>query len=159
MTQRRAAVLTASDGVTEGVRTDESGDLLVERLTAAGFEVVSRRVVPDDRQDIATALKEMAAGSDLILTTGGTGFGPRDVTPEATRNVIERPAPGIVHLLLAAGLLHTPMAALSRPEAGTIGSTLVCNLPGSSRAAAEGLDALLPVVGHALDLLAGERPH
>lgn len=159
MTRRRASILTASDGVTGGVREDESGDILEKRLTEADYELIERKVVPDDRTVIAETLRTMSQVCDLLLTTGGTGFGPRDVTPEASNDVIDRPAPGLVHLLLAAGLENTPNAALSRPTAGTIGSCLVCNLPGSSRGVEEGLDALLPIVGHALDLLAGERPH
>ncbi|MPZ53452.1 MAG: molybdenum cofactor biosynthesis protein [Acidimicrobiia bacterium] len=159
MNRRRASVLTVSDGVKEGTRPDASGDRLVERLGEAGFDITERRVVPDEQPTIEEMLTEMASASDLVITTGGTGFGPRDVTPEATAAVLDRPAPGLVHLLIATGLEHTPMAALSRQSAGVIGSSLVCNLPGSTKAVDEGLDALLPIVDHALELLAGERPH
>ncbi len=152
----KAAVVTVSDGVTAGIREDRSGDLAAELLAAAGFDGVARHVIPDERARIESLLRELtAAGNALVVTTGGTGFGPRDVTPEATRAVIEREAPGLAELMRAAGLAHTPQAALSRGVVGTIGSTLVMNLPGSPTAVRESLDAVLPVVPHALDLLAG----
>jgi molybdenum cofactor synthesis domain-containing protein len=116
-------------------------------------------VVPDDRAAIASALADLADACDLLLTTGGTGFGPRDVTPEATAEILEREAPGLVHLMLARGIESTPMAALSRPRAGGRGSTLIINLPGSPAGARSGLQAVLPVVGHALDLLGGDTEH
>jgi molybdopterin adenylyltransferase len=151
----RAAVLTVSDGVTEGTRADESGDVAVELLREAGFEVADRRVVPDERPDIESALQELAATHGLVVTTGGTGFGPRDVTPEATQAVIERAAPGLAELMRATGLAHTPMAALSRAVAGALGPTLILNLPGSPQGVRESLSAVLPVIPHAVELLSG----
>src|SRR5919106_1384193 len=131
MEPTRAAVLTVSDGVTHGTRADESGDMAVRLLRETGFDVSHRRVVPDERPVIESVLRELAATHGLVVTTGGTGFGPRDVTPEATRAVIEREAPGLAELMRASGLAHTPMAALSRAVAGAVGTTLVVNLPGS----------------------------
>jgi len=150
-----AAVLTVSDGVTHGTRADESGDLAESMLRIAGYEVASREVVADERADIEGSLRELAVLHSLIVTTGGTGFGPRDVTPEATRAVIDREAPGLAELMRAEGMLHTPMAALSRAVAGTIGSALVINLPGSPKGVREGLTAIMSVVPHAVQLLAG----
>jgi len=151
----RAAVLTVSDGVTQGTRVDESGDVAAQLLREAGFEVSDRRVVGDERPDIEAALRELAAGHGLVVTTGGTGFGPRDVTPEATRAVIEREAPGLAELMRATGLAHTPMAALSRAVAGALGGTLILNLPGSPQGVRESLSSVLPVIPHAVELLGG----
>lgn len=159
MTQWRAHVITVSDGVHHGTRTDESGDSLERMLSESGAVSVGRTVVPDEADRIVTALRAAAEGAELVVTTGGTGFGPRDVTPEATARVLEREAPGLVHLMLASGVESTPMAALSRPVAGTLGRSLVVNLPGSPSGATENLSALMPVIPHALQLLAGDTEH
>jgi molybdopterin adenylyltransferase len=156
-----AAVLTVSDGVTHGTRADESGDVAEAMLAAAGFDVTAREVVPDERSAIEEALRRLASAHRLVVTTGGTGFGPRDVTPEATRAVLERDAPGLGELMRSAGLGQTPMAALSRAVAGALGGALVINLPGSPSGVRESLQAVLPVVPHAVELLgggAGEHP-
>jgi molybdopterin adenylyltransferase len=155
----RAAVLTVSDGVAEGTREDSSGQAATEVLEAAGFDVVHREVVPDERERIGSALRAMAAEVSLVVTTGGTGFGPRDVTPEATRAVLDREAPGLAEVMRASGRKTTPMAALSRAVTGTIGSALVLNLPGSRSGAVESLEAVMPILPHALELLAGHTRH
>lgn len=150
-----AKVLTVSDGVVAGTREDRSGHALVERLSAAGFEVADRRVVADGVETVAAAVAEMAAGfAGVLVTTGGTGFGPRDLTPEGTAQVLEREAPGLAE---AMRLANPPKGRLSRGMAGTVGACLVLNTPGSSAGAVESLDAVLDVLPHALDLLAG-RP-
>ena len=151
----RAAVLTVSDGVARGQREDESGDVLAELLAGEGYEVV-RRVVTDDRGEIAHALRELAEDAGLVLTTGGTGLAPRDVTPEATAEVVERLAPGIAEAVRADATARTPHGLLSRGVAGTLGSTLVVNLPGSPGACRDGFAVLRPALAHAVGLLSGE---
>lgn len=153
-----AHVLTVSDGVSSGMRVDSSGDALSRALSDAGYEV-TRNVVPDEEKAIVSALHDAAATSRLVITTGGTGLGPRDVTPEATALVLDREAPGLTHLMMSKGLESTTMAALSRARAGAVGSTLVINLPGSTKGAMESLDAVIGLIAHALDLLAGDTEH
>jgi molybdopterin adenylyltransferase len=149
----RAAVLTVSDGVSAGVREDASGELLAARLHGAGFEVVDRRVVPDERDEIAAALRELVEAADLILTTGGTGFAPRDVTPEATADVIERRTPGLDETMRAVSIAAAPHGMLSRQMSGIAARSLIVNMPGSPRACGECFDAIAPALEHGLRLL------
>jgi molybdenum cofactor synthesis domain-containing protein len=148
--------LTVSDGVATGEREDKSGDLLGELLAAEGYEL-ERRVVSDDREAIADAIVELAEHAALVLTTGGTGLGPRDVTPEASAEVIDRPAPGIAEAIRADSIAKTPHGLLSRGIAGVRDRTLVVNLPGSPGSCRDGFAVLRPALGHALELLAGEQ--
>jgi molybdopterin adenylyltransferase len=157
----RAKVLTVSDGVAAGTRDDASGRALVEQLAAAGYEVVDQRVSADGVEAVAAALRDLTDNfAGLVVTTGGTGFGPRDLTPEGTRSVLEREAPGIAEAIRrASDDGGRGFGMLSRGVAGARGEALICNLPGSANGAREGLDVLLPIAQHALDLLAGGRPH
>jgi molybdenum cofactor synthesis domain-containing protein len=150
----RARVITVSDGVVAGTREDRSGPAVAELLEEAGF-TVERSVVADGGDAVAAALAAACAGfAGLVVTTGGTGFGPRDLTPEGTRRVLEREAPGLAEAMR----LVSPLGRLSRGVAGTVGQALVLNAPGSATGAVECVDAVLDVVPHALDLLAGGRP-
>jgi molybdenum cofactor synthesis domain-containing protein len=156
----RAHVITVSDGVSAKTRQDESGHALVRMLTDAGFEVSAPLVVPDDQQRIEDAIVAAAEhGADVVVTTGGTGLGPRDVTPQATSAVIDFEVPGIGEAMRRAGAASTPMAALSRSMAGVRGQTLIINVPGSPKGAAESLEAVLPTLGHAIRLLHGNTSH
>ncbi|MEO6258768.1 MAG: MogA/MoaB family molybdenum cofactor biosynthesis protein [Thermoanaerobaculia bacterium] len=153
-----AQVITCSDAASQGQREDRSGPAVVEILNREGYETSTVVIVPDDEAAIAAAISDAAAsGVRLIVTTGGTGIAPRDVTPEATMRVCERVIPGFGELMRARSLASTPMASLSRAQAATLGSALVLNLPGSVRGARENLEAILHLIPHALELLTGER--
>jgi molybdenum cofactor synthesis domain-containing protein len=154
----KAAILTVSDKGSRGERTDASGPAIRRMLEPLGAEVAAVDIVPDERETISAKLRHYAdiLKCDLVLTTGGTGFSPRDVTPEATMDVIERPAPGIPEAMRARSLSKTPMAMISRATAGIRGRTLIINLPGSERAVRECLEVIQPVLGHAVEVLRGE---
>lgn len=156
-----AKVLTVSDGVVAGTRDDLSGRALTERLVAEGYVVVEHRITEDGVEPVAEALRALTDNfAGLVVTTGGTGFGPRDLTPEGTRAVIEREAPGMAEAMrLVSHNQQVPHGMLSRAVCGAVGQALICNLPGSSKGAIECLEAVLPAIPHALDLLAGGRPH
>jgi len=153
-------VITVSDGVAAGTRTDTSGPAVHNLLRHAGFEVSGPEVVPDEQQGISDALvAAVVDGVDLVVTTGGTGLGPRDVTPQATSMLIDYEVPGLGELMRRAGATSTPMAALSRGVAGVRGRALILNVPGSVKGATESLEAVLPVLGHAVQLLHGHTKH
>ncbi|MEX1163190.1 MAG: MogA/MoaB family molybdenum cofactor biosynthesis protein [Nitriliruptor sp.] len=159
--RRTAAVVTASDGVASGHRDDASGAAVTDLLIEHGFAVVRREVVPDERPRIAALLAALADEDEVavVCITGGTGFGPRDVTPEATTDVCHREAPGLAEAMRAAGRASTPMADLSRGVCAIRGATLLIDLPGSPRGATESLTAIIGLLPHAVDLLAGDTEH
>jgi molybdenum cofactor synthesis domain-containing protein len=153
-------VITTSDGAFHGTRHDASGPALVRVLQAAGYDVSGPEVVPDDRERIGAAIMAaVSAGKDVIVTTGGTGLGPRDVTPQATAALIDFEVPGIAEAMRRAGAATTPMAALSRSMAGVRGATLIINVPGSPKGATESLEAVMPILDHAVQLLKGDTAH
>jgi molybdenum cofactor synthesis domain-containing protein len=156
-----AVVITASDACSRGEREDKSGELLVELLTEIGAHIVAKKILSDDLEPLSDKLREYADRPDvnLLLTTGGTGFGPRDNTPEATLRVIERAAPGLVEAMRVQTFKNTPMAMISRGVSGIRSGTLIINLPGSPKAVRESFEVIKPVLGHVIDLLAGETRH
>jgi molybdenum cofactor synthesis domain-containing protein len=155
----KAAVLTVSDRASAGTMTDESGPAVRRILLAAGFEVSDVALVPDERDRIAAFLVAASEDHELVVTTGGTGLTPRDVTPQATRPLLDYEVPGLAEQMRAEGLRKTPMAALSRSVAGVRGRTLILNLPGSVKGATESLEAIVPVLAHAVAQLAGQTRH
>jgi molybdenum cofactor synthesis domain-containing protein len=161
MSEIRSVVITVSDACARGEREDASGAALVELLEAIGANIVDRKVVSDDLDPLVELLRQSAARSDvnLILTTGGTGLGPRDNTPEATRRIIEREAPGISEAMRVETLKQTPMAMISRGVSGVCSATLIINLPGSPKAVRESFAIIKPVLSHSVDLLAGKTQH
>jgi molybdopterin adenylyltransferase len=151
-----AKILTVSDSVSRGSREDQSGNVIASALSDRGYQVMERRVVADGVAPVALALTDLARDfSGILITTGGTGFSPTDLTPEATRSVIEREAPGLAESMRAA----SPLGRLSRGVAGTVGQCLILNVPGSPKGAAESLEAVIDVLEHALELLEGAQPH
>lgn len=158
-TNIRAVVVTVSDGCFHGQRKDLSGPAVADLLEQAGINAVASEIVPDELEIIAATLRRAASAAELVITTGGTGVAPRDVTPEATRLVCERLIEGLAERMRAEGLRQTPFAALSRATCGNLGKTLIVNLPGSPAGAQSSLLAILPLLPHALDLLAGNTAH
>src|SRR6185369_16121317 len=161
MTQIHAVIITASDACSRGEREDKSGELLVQLLTDLGAHIVAREILSDDLEPLSDKLREYADRLDvnLILTTGGTGFGPRDHTPEATQKIIEREAPGVSEAMRIETLKNTPMAMITRGLSGIRSSTLIVNLPGSPKAVRESFEVIKPVLNHAIDLLGGNTRH
>jgi molybdopterin adenylyltransferase len=155
----RAVILTISDSSSAGLREDTAGPPLKEILAEEGFVVTGRELVPDEHDTIVKALMRLAEVSDLVVTTGGTGLSPRDVTPEATRSVCDREVPGVAELMRSEGLKMTPYSVLSRGVCGSRGKTLILNLPGSPAGAADSLQSVLHLIPHALDLLRGKTEH
>ncbi len=157
---QRAHVITVSDGVSAGTRTDASGPALLDMLKRARLHVSGPEVVPDDQTRISDAIvAAVIDGADLVVTTGGTGLGPRDVTPQATSMLVDYEVPGLAELMRRVGATSTPMAALSRGVAGVRGQSLIINLPGSAKGARESLEAVMPVLSHAMQLLHGHTKH
>jgi molybdopterin adenylyltransferase len=161
MTKIHAVVITASDACARGEREDKSGEALVELLTEMGAHLVAKEILTDDLEPLSEKLRAYADRSDvnLIITTGGTGFGPRDNTPEATQRIIEREAPGLAEAMRIETLKNTPMAMISRGVSGIRSGTLIVNLPGSPKAVRESFAVIKPVLSHAIDLLGGETRH
>lgn len=155
---RRAAVIVSSDSSYQGKREDKSGPEAARILELAGYEVTGVKILPDDREMLAKEMADIAdrAAADLIITSGGTGFSKRDVTPEATMDVTERAVPGIPEAIRMNSMKYTPKACLSRAAAGIRKSTLIINVPGSPKAVRESLEFILPVLGHGLDILSGD---
>ena len=161
MAQIHAVIITASDACSRGEREDKSGKLLVQLLTELGAHIVAKEILSDDLDSLSDKLRDCAdlKNVNLIVTTGGTGFGPRDNTPEATLQVIEREAPGLSEAMRIETLKNTPMAMISRGISGIRSSTLIVNLPGSPQAVRESFEVIKPVLNHAIDLLAGDTRH
>ena len=161
MTPIHAVIITASDACSRGEREDRSGELLVELLTELGARIVSKEILSDDLEPLSHKIRSYADRPDvnLIITTGGTGFGLRDNTPEATRRVLEREAPGLSEAMRIETLKNTPMAMISRGVSGIRSGTLIVNLPGSPKAVRESFEVIKPVLAHVIDLLAGETRH
>lgn len=156
----RAHVITVSDGVSAGTRHDQSGPALIDLLRASDFETSGPDVVPDSQDRITDAIvAAVVAGADIVVTTGGTGLGPRDVTPQTTAMLIDYEVPGLGELMRRAGAATTPMATLSRSMAGVRGQSLIINVPGSRSGAVESLEAIMPVLPHAIQLLHGHTKH